>query len=108
MLLDILDFISSKYSALQTCNGVRQSPIDVDFTSATPVDDSTSTDANGALKFENYNTVRTFIIENTVEHYEDFEQYQERLPYGIGRADNENLKNKGGHTVVSKITLVSF
>lgn len=84
---------------IATCNGVRQSPIDVDFTSATPVDDSTSTDANGALKFENYNTVRTFIIENTVEHYEDFEQYQERLPYGIGRADNENLKNKGGHTV---------
>jgi len=70
-----------------TCNGFHQSPIDVIFT-GTPVDDSTSTDSNGALKFSGYDTVRTFAIENTVEHYEKF---------SLGRANK--LKNKGGHTV---------
>ena len=83
---------------MQTCNGFHQSPIDVDFTSATPVDDSTGAD-NGALTFSNYETVRTFVLENTAEHYERFNWY--------GRADENKLKNKGGKTVVSKMTLVS-
>ena len=80
---------------MQTCNGFHQSPIDVDFTSATPVDDSTGAD-NGALTFSNYETVRTFVLENTAEHYE-------RFSGGLTRADENKLKNKGGKTVVSKI-----
>jgi len=74
-----------------TCNGFHQSPIDVDFTSATPVDDSTGAD-NGALTFSNYETVRTFVLENTAEHYE-------RFSGGLTRADENKLKNKGGKTV---------
>ena len=73
---------------MQTCNGFHQSPIDVSFT-GTPVDDTDNAD-NGALTFGNYETVRAFVIENTVEHYDS-------------RVDVNKLKNKGGHTVVSNI-----
>jgi len=66
-----------------TCNGFHQSPIDVSFT-GTPVDDANGD--NGELTFGNYETVRAFVIENTVEHYDS-------------RVDVNKLKNKGGHTV---------
>ena len=67
----------------------------------TPVDDATSA-PNGALTFGNYDTVRTYVIENTGEHYDN------RFITGFGRADEEinKLKNKGGKTVVSKVDLV--
>ena len=58
----------------------------------TPVDDTDNAD-NGALTFGNYETVRAFVIENTVEHYDS-------------RVDVNKLKNKGGHTVVSNIFFV--
>jgi len=80
---------AEKYKA--TCNGFRQSPIDVSFTSMTPMDDATSA-PYGPLTFGNYDTVRTYLIENTAEHYDD------RFIAGFGRAENK-LKNKGGHTV---------
>ena len=54
----------------------------------TPVDDANGD--NGELTFGNYETVRAFVIENTVEHYDS-------------RVDVNKLKNKGGHTVVSNI-----
>ena len=82
---------------MQTCNGFHQSPIDVSF-AGTPVDDASNAD-NGALTFNNYNSVRTYVIENTPEHYDN------RF-YGngfTGRADENKLKNKGGKTVVSKV-----
>jgi len=66
-----------------TCNGFHQSPIDVSFT-GTPIDDANGD--NGELTFGNYDTVRAFVIENTVEHYDS-------------RVDVNKLKNKGGHTV---------
>ena len=62
------------------------------------MDDSTAAD-NGALTFSNYETVRTLVLENTAEHYN-------RFTGGLARDDNK-LSNKGGKTVVSKITLVS-
>jgi len=74
-----------------TCNGFRQSPIDVTFMGGTPVDDTMAD--NGKLTFTGYDTVRTFAIENTAEHYERFSET------GLGRADDKNLKNKGGKTV---------
>jgi len=73
-----------------TCNGFHQSPIDVDFTSATPVDDTAAD--NGALTFSNYDTVRTFVLENTAEHYN-------RFTGGLTRAEDNKLSNKGGKTV---------
>jgi len=76
-----------------TCNGFHQSPIDVSF-AGTPVDDADNA-PNGALTFNNYNSVRTYVIENTPEHYDN------RF-YGngfTGRADENKLKNKGGKTV---------
>jgi len=78
-----------------TCNGFHQSPIDVSFTSMTPVDDATSA-PNGALTFGNYETVRTYVIENTAEHYDN-----RFIASGFGRADEmiNKLKNKGGKTV---------
>ena len=54
----------------------------------TPVDDANGD--NGELTFGNYETVRAFVIENTVEHYDS-------------RVDVNKLKNKGGNTVVSNI-----
>ena len=75
---------------MQTCNGFHQSPIDVKFTGI-PVDDATDADANGELTFSGYDQVRTFLIENTAEHYETF----------TPRARANKLKNKGGKTVVS-------
>lgn len=74
-----------------TCNGFHQSPIDVDFTSATPVDDSTAAD-NGALTFSNYETVRTLAIGIDDEHYN-------RFTGDLTRADENKLSNKGGKTV---------
>ena len=68
----------------------------------TPVDDATSA-PNGALTFGNYETVRTYVIENTAEHYDN-----RFIGSGFGRADEmiNKLKNKGGKTVVSKADLV--
>jgi len=81
---------------LQTCNGFHQSPIDVKFT-GTPVDDATDSDANGELTFSGYDQVRAFLIENTVEHYDTF----------TPEARANKLKNKGGKTVVSILSINS-
>merc|ERR1711971_1408794 len=72
---------------VKTCNGFRQSPIDVSFTSMTPVDDATSA-PNGALTFSNYDN--KFIA-------------------GFGRADEEinKLSNKGGKTVQLDVNSVN-
>ena len=81
---------------MQTCNGFHQSPIDVKFT-GTPVDDATDADANGELTFSGYDQVRAFLIENTVEHYDTF----------TPEARANKLKNKGGKTVVSILSINS-
>jgi len=85
-----------------TCNGFHQSPIDVSFTSMTPMDDATSA-PNGALAFSNYETVRAFVIENTGEHYDN------KFIAGFGRQDEEinKLSNKGGKTVQLDVNSVN-
>ena len=82
---------------LQTCNGLHQSPINVDFTIGTFVNDSTDPNAYGELTFSGYDQVRAFLIENTVEHYDTF----------TPEARANKLKNKGGKTVVSILSINS-
>ena len=76
---------------LQTCNGLHQSPINVDFTIGTVVNDSTDPNAYGELTFSGYDQVRAFLVEKTAEHL-TWDPYS--------RATNK-LTNKGGKTVVS-------
>ena len=79
------------YVLFQICNGIRQSPVDIDFagTSATAQHPT-----GGALSFGGYDKVRVGVFSNTVEHN----------TRGVKSVTDNDLTNNG-HTAVSLLSL---
>ena len=77
------------------CNGIRNSPIDIDFDTSSGMwtEQQEGAAFGSPLEFTGYSNVRTYVIENTVEHI------------GIETEDSRanKLSNKGGHTAVSTV-----
>ena len=75
------------------CNGIRNSPIDIDFdtTAGMWMEEQQSSAFSSPLKFTGYGSVRYTEVRNDVEH--------------LGTQDLESrankVSNKGGHTAVS-------
>jgi len=68
------------------CNGIRQSPINIEFATTT----ASGTHGNGALMFGGYDQVRVGVFSNTVEH-------NTRRTSGVRSVTDNDLQNNG-HT----------
>jgi len=78
------------------CNGIRQSPINVEFAATTASD----THSNGALMFGGYDQVRVGVFANTVEH-----NTRSTSSGGDGVTDNDLTNN--GHTAQLDVNMPS-
>ena len=77
--------------SLQICNGIRQSPVNIDFAGTTATGQHPD---GGALSFGGYDKVRVGVFSNTVEHN----------TRGVKSVTDNDLKNNG-HTAVSLLSL---
>ena len=79
------------------CNGIRNSPIDIDFDTSSGMwtEQQESAAFNSPLMFTDYTNVRYDNLSNSAEHN------------GIKTDARANkLSNKGGHTAVSTVSTV--